>query len=115
MHSEFGETPSSAGLVSFMFSWALLGYFNKYLSIMAAISLISDMMPLVSYNRDFLRLVFSSYKDGEFYRTYDITYIKSPDGIRVLQGDNIIAYGSFCSYDKDNTPNIGVYYIELVE
>lgn len=67
-YSEFGETPSSAGFVSFMFSWALLGYFNKYLSIMAAISLISDMMPLVSYNRDFLRLVFSSYKDGEFYQ-----------------------------------------------
>ena len=30
-YSEFGETASSAGFVSFMFSWALLGYFDKYL------------------------------------------------------------------------------------
>ena len=66
-YSEFGETPTSAGFVSFMFSWAFLGYFDKYLSTLAAISVISDMMPLTDYNRNFLRLVFSNYVDGEFY------------------------------------------------
>lgn len=66
-YSGFGETASSAGFVSFMFSWALLGYFDKYLSSLAAISIVSDMMPLLDYNRRFLKLVFSQYKDGEFY------------------------------------------------
>ena len=36
-YSEFGETATSAGFVSFMFSWALLGYFDKYLSIFAVL------------------------------------------------------------------------------
>ena len=66
-YSGFGETATSAGFVSFMFSWSLLGYFDKYLSTLASISLISDMMPLASYNRNFLRLVFKNYVDGEFY------------------------------------------------
>ena len=66
-YSKFGTIASSAGFVSFMFSWALLGYFDKYLSCLAAISVVSDMMPLVDYNRRFLRLVFSSYTEGEFY------------------------------------------------
>ncbi len=66
-YSEFGETPTSAGFTSFMFSWALLGYFDKYLSSLAAISVISDMMPLKDYNRSFLRLVIANYRNGEFY------------------------------------------------
>lgn len=66
-YSGFGETATSAGFVSFMFSWALLGYFDKYLSSLAAISLISDMMPLKDYNRSFFRLVSSNYQNGEFY------------------------------------------------
>lgn len=65
-YSGFGETASSAGFTTFMFSWALLGYFDKYLSSLAAISVISDMMPLKEYNRHFLRLVIKNYKDGEF-------------------------------------------------
>ncbi len=66
-YSEFGEVATSAGFVCFIFSWNLLGYFDKYLSTLGAISVISDMMPLKEYNRNFLRLVFSNYKDGEFY------------------------------------------------
>ena len=66
-YSGFGETASSAGFVSFMFSWALLGRFDKYLASLAAISLISDMMPLKDYNRKFLRLMIKEYVDGEFY------------------------------------------------
>jgi len=65
-YSHFGETASSGAFVSFMFSIALLGRFDKYLSTLAAISLISDMMPLKDYNRNLLRVVIDNYKDGEF-------------------------------------------------
>lgn len=66
-YSGFGETPTSAGFVSFMFSWALLGRFDNYLATLASISLISDMMPLKDYNRKFLRLMFNQYKDDQYY------------------------------------------------
>ena len=62
----FGKTPSSGAFVAFNFSRAFLNYFDKYLSIMASISLISDMMPLLDYNRYLLRLVFQEYIEGEF-------------------------------------------------
>ena len=62
----FGETASSGAFVAFNFSRAFLGRFDKYLSTLAAISLISDMMPLVDYNRYLLRLVFQEYEEGEF-------------------------------------------------
>ncbi len=64
--SHFGETASCGGFVAFMFSQAFLGRFDKYLSTLAAISVISDMMPLKDYNRNFLRLVFKNYKNHEF-------------------------------------------------
>lgn len=64
--SNFGETPSSAGFTSLFFSYYFLGYMDKYLATLAAISVISDMMPLKSYNRDLLRAVTKGYKRGEF-------------------------------------------------
>ena len=66
-YSEFGDVSTSAGFVSFMFSWAFLGRFDKYLSTLASISVISDMMPLLEYNRNFLRLVLKNFTPGEFY------------------------------------------------
>ena len=67
MISKFSETTSSSGaFTAFMFASAYLGYFDKYLSTLAAISLISDMMPLREYNRDLLRAVINDYKNGEF-------------------------------------------------
>lgn len=64
--SEFSKVTSSGAFTAFMFASAYLGYFDKYLSTLAAISLISDMMPLIDYNRDLLRAVISDYKYGEF-------------------------------------------------
>ena len=64
--SNFGEIASSGAFVSYIFSTALLKRHDKYLSTMAAISLISDMMPLIGYNRNFLRTVFKDFKKGEF-------------------------------------------------
>ena len=64
--SHFGEISSSGAFVAFMFSLEYLGYFDKYLSTLAAISVVSDMMPLKEYNRRFLRLVFKNFQEKEF-------------------------------------------------
>lgn len=64
--SEFGQTASSGAFCAYMFMTSLLGRSDKYLSTLAAISLISDMMPLRDYNRNLLRTVFSNYKIDEF-------------------------------------------------
>ena len=60
--SEFGETATSAGFVTFMFAKHFLNRFDYDLATLAAISLVSDMMPLVSYNRNLLRLVIKNYE-----------------------------------------------------
>ena len=65
--SNFGEVATSAGFVTFMFAKEFLGRYDKYLATLAAISVVSDMMPLREYNRNLLRLVISQYEDGEFY------------------------------------------------
>ena len=62
----FGETASSGAFVAFNFSREFLGYFDKYLSILASISLISDMMPMRDYNRYLMRLSIENYIEGEF-------------------------------------------------
>lgn len=64
--SGFGDIASSGAFVSYIFATGLLKRHDKYLSTMAAISLVSDMMPLIGYNRKFLRYVFSNFKKGEF-------------------------------------------------
>ncbi len=64
--SEYSDVSTSGAYSSFMVASALLKRYDKYLSTLAAISLISDMMPLVSYNRDFLRVIIKNYQYGEF-------------------------------------------------
>lgn len=64
--SQYGEIASSGAFSAFMFSKECLGYYDKYLATMASISLISDMMPLRSYNRKLLKAVFKDYQDNEF-------------------------------------------------
>lgn len=59
--SHFGEVATSAGFVTFMFAKSYLGYFDYYLATLASISLVSDMMPLKSYNRNLLRLIIQEY------------------------------------------------------
>ena len=65
-YSHFGKTASSAAFTAFVFSISLLGRIDEYLSILASISVISDMMPLKDYNRDLLRYVFKNYKVGKY-------------------------------------------------
>lgn len=64
--SSYGDIATSGAYSAFMFSITYLGYVDKYLATLAAISLISDMMPLHKYNRNLLRAVFASYIDNEF-------------------------------------------------
>lgn len=64
--SNYGKIASSGAFTTFLFASALLGYYDKYLSILASISLITDMMPLLDYNRTFLRYVIKNFKRNEF-------------------------------------------------
>ena len=64
--SHFGETATSAGFVTFMFATSYLKRFDNYLATLASISLVSDMMPLVSYNRNLLRLMIKEYQNTQF-------------------------------------------------
>lgn len=52
----YGEVPVSAGYLSFLFSYSLLGEIDPYLLILGALSTISDMMPIRLYNREIVRL-----------------------------------------------------------
>ncbi len=54
--SSYGATVACGAYVALMLSRALLGYFDDYLVALAGIATISDMMPLVSYNREIVRL-----------------------------------------------------------
>ena len=65
-YSHFGEIASSGAFTAFVFSIYLLGRIDEYLSILASISLISDMMPLLDYNRDLLRYVIEHYQTGKY-------------------------------------------------
>ena len=64
--SEFGDVSSSGAFTAFIYSISLLGRIDKYLALLASISVISDMMPLLEYNRNLLRSMFSAYEVGEF-------------------------------------------------
>ena len=65
--SHFGEVPTSAGFVTFMFAKEFLGRYDQYLALLAAISLVSDMMPIREYNRQLLKLAINQYQPGLFY------------------------------------------------
>ncbi len=64
--SHFGDTSSSGAFTAFIYSISLLGRVDKYLALLASISVISDMMPLLDYNRSLLRAMFKEYQVGEF-------------------------------------------------
>lgn len=61
--SNFGSINSSAGYVCFLFSKALLGRYDFYLGTLAAISTISDAMPLKGQNHKLLKFIFNNYKN----------------------------------------------------
>ena len=74
--SNFGDVATSAGFVTFMFAKEFLGRFDQYLATLAAISVVSDMMPLQKYNRNLLRLVIKLYQNHPFF---NIDLLKEKD------------------------------------
>lgn len=75
IHPEFctqAKTNMSAGAVCFYFSIAFLGYINKYLLTLASLSIISDVMPLVGYNRTLVRLGISYLNTYKFPQIYSL-------------------------------------------
>lgn len=64
--SNFSKIKTSAGFASYMFATALLGRVDHYLLTLGAISVVTDMMPLIDYNRDILRYAFKHYQYGKF-------------------------------------------------
>ena len=67
----FGKTPVSAGFLTYLFAKFLLRKDDPYLATLAALSTISDCMPLISYNQ---KLVALSLR---FLRKYDFPTIRS--------------------------------------
>lgn len=128
--SEFGEVATSAGFCAFIFSYYVLGYYDKYLATLGAISVISDMMPLRSYNRNLLRVIFKEYKADEFLQITLLSDSKMLDeGVvgsliaprinaigRMIEDKNInLIVKFFVSDDKDYILTYFNYMLEVNE
>lgn len=68
-----GKTPISAGFLAFLFSEALLEKTDDYLLSLGALSTISDMMPLKSYNRDLVRLGLKKINEAHYPQFFALT------------------------------------------
>jgi single-stranded-DNA-specific exonuclease len=68
-----GETPISAGFLAFLFSEALLQGEDDYLLSLAALSTLSDMMPLKSYNRTLVRLGLKAMNENRYPQFFALT------------------------------------------
>lgn len=64
--SSLGEVAASGGFMSFVLATALLDRVDPYLLCLAGISTISDMMPLVDYNRDIVRMALIMMNEHHF-------------------------------------------------
>lgn len=70
--SSIGKHNISAGEVCFYFSYAFLNSIDKYLLSLAAISTISDMMPLFDYNRVIVKLGLKYINEEKFDSIYNL-------------------------------------------
>lgn len=64
--SHLGEYTASGGFMAFILATALLNRVDPYLLALAGISTISDMMPLLGYNRDVVRLALEAMNEHHF-------------------------------------------------
>lgn len=78
IYSHYGDVYCCGAYVAFMISWGILGSADPYLLCLAGIATLSDMMELVSYNRNIVRLTLSYLKENDY------------DSIRFLIGDEPI-------------------------
>jgi len=102
--SHFNHETTSGAATSFYFSKVVLGYYDKYSSILAAISVVTDLMPLKGYNRDLLRIVFKNYINNEFPAISLIADYKMLDEnvIGLTIGPRINSYGRLLEDDSIN-------------
>ena len=77
--SNLGDIPASGGFMSFVLSMALLNVVNPYLLSLAAISTISDMMPLLGYNRDIVIMALKAMNEHNFPALNKLTEGKKID------------------------------------
>ena len=125
--SHYSEINSSAGFTSFMFSVALLNRFDKYLATLASISIITDSMPLIGYNRDFVRLMTKLYKRDEFpaidllldYEEFNYTNIGMKIGPKLNSIGRVIkeplGMRAVRFLTSDNPQDISQYYVWINE
>jgi single-stranded-DNA-specific exonuclease len=88
------DPPVSAGFLSYLFSEALLGRKDPYLLTLGAISTLSDVMPLKSYNRDIVRLGVSYIQERRFPELILLSNGDAPDAealqMRVIPSINAV-------------------------
>lgn len=116
---EYGEYNISAGEVSFFLSWAYLNRVDDYLLVLATISAIGDVMPVLGYNKILI-------KEGldrlNFSKIYDFKAIKNLVGTELpfnyiyteedISHNVVPKINSICRVLNDNSRfNIVKYFI----
>lgn len=107
--TKYGNVEISAGYLSFVFSHALLGKKDDYLLTLGAISTLSDMMPLLSYNREIVRLMLKILEKNLFEEISLLTDKKHFDE-SVFQMEIIPKINSIGRIEKNGTINRLVKY-----
>ncbi len=105
----YGDVEISAGYLSFIFSCALLQKVDNYLLCLGAVSTISDMMPLLSYNREIVRLMFQ-IMEKEHYKQFTMLTSSHYLDESVFQMEIIPKINSIGRIEKGSTINRLVKY-----
>ena len=111
--SSIGKYNICAGQVCFYFSWAFLGYIDKYLFTLSMISTISDMMPLREYNRVFVKVGLKYLNENKYPNIMDLIDKK----FEIINEDNISGevapkVNAICRMLNDNSRfNIVKYFL----
>lgn len=100
----YGKVDISAGYLSFIFSCALLNHVDDYLMCLGAISTISDMMPLLDYNREIVRLMLEKMNKVQYKEFGMLTANKHFDET-VFQMEIIPKINSIGRIEKGNSIN----------
>ncbi len=107
--TNYGEIEISAGYLSFIFSHALLGKKDDYLLCLGAISTLSDMMPLLGYNREIVRLMLKCLEKNPYEEITMLTDKRHFDE-SVFQMEIIPKINSIGRIEKNGTINRLVKY-----
>jgi len=112
--SSIGKYNICAGQVCFYFSWAFLGYIDKYLLTLSMLSTISDMMPLREYNRVFVKVGLKYLNTYKYQNIMDLIDKK----FDIINEENIGSevapkINAICRILNDNSRfNIVKYFVE---